>query len=101
MAAPIGPGDWVICVDASSSSLFGWLPEEAITEGALYQVADCFIDGCGYPAVDLVGKDRSGVSMEYGFRCGYHLRRFRPLIDGEGLDISQEDSTPVHEPEAA
>lgn len=93
----IGPGDWLICVHSAAFPGvrgYKWPPGEGLTEGALYQVADCFEDE-GRQVVALVGKERLFSSAFWSRRVGYHLRRFRPAFGGNaGAIRSQKQPSP-------
>ena len=91
MAAPIGPGDWVECVDASPCSMYGPPP---LTVGALYRVERIrefepeVIDGW---CLWLVGVRAN--SPEGAFGGG----RFRPIYRPKSSIIEQLKQ-PVSEP---
>lgn len=99
--ADIGKGDWVICINANGpvfgSGMGQWLPEERLTQGAIYQIADCFTDQWGLPAVDLVGKIRRRSSTLLGRRVGYAVERFRPLLGGPDQELSETLLEPIEE----
>ena len=83
MGVPIGPGDWVECIDAAARVWFP--PEEQLTNGAVYCVAECFTDARGHSVFALVGKERVYGSRYVGFRLGYAIWRFRPIYPGGAL----------------
>lgn len=69
MSAPIGPGDWVECVDAAPRDY----ADVRLTLGAIYQVhhvADLGPWGLGVWLTDNPSASWSG---------GYHADRFRPI----------------------
>lgn len=72
MSAPIGPGDWVECVDASACPAYGPTP---LVVGLIYAVEriDGRADVVGGVALHLVGV-RSG-----GPQGGFGAFRFRPV----------------------
>lgn len=76
----IGPGDWVECINASpkpGTRKVDWRGP-TIEVGKLYRVTAAFVDGTGAPVI-LVGWERVKATRENGFRCGYHVDRFRPV----------------------
>lgn len=109
MAAALEPGMWVICVNAGTipgQTGGEWTPGDRLTEGAFYQVSDCFVSALGRPHVELVGKDRSDACEEWGTRVGYDVARFRPLLDGPSQELIEQlkappQSAPTRETEAA
>jgi hypothetical protein len=76
MSAPIGPGDWVECINVTPRH-----PENSaahlLTLGALYRVERCGVVA-GDPAVWLLGlqsDDISGAFQAYRFRPIYRPKR--------------------------
>lgn len=94
MAAEIGPGTLLICVDASEGYRVQSGCGPALARGALYRVAQiefstihkCHRDNCGVYII-LEGKDR---------RSRYCRNRFKPLIDGDGVILEEEIKEPEH-----
>jgi hypothetical protein len=91
MSAPIGPGDWVECVDASPHR--GALDPStiiALSLGALYQVrevADGFAGGELRHGLLLVGlKNRTNRD---GLEFAYDVERFRPIYRPKSSIIEQ------------
>jgi len=81
MAAPIGPGDWVECVDASPHR--GARDPSVVaplTCGALYRVRDVvegFIGGQLVSGLLLVGI--TNPTNREGLEFAYDIERFRPI----------------------
>jgi hypothetical protein len=86
MSAPIGPGDWVECVDAAARSFFA--PEDVLTVGKLYRVTKTFVNAFG-PALGIEGHPRIDASAYWGFEVGYRLHRFRPIYRPKSSIIEQ------------
>lgn len=77
----IGPGDWVECVnigDVPGSAGNVWCPDDRLQLGAVYRISDLWVNRARHPVV-LVGWERPEASIRFGYRCGYHVARFRPL----------------------
>jgi hypothetical protein len=76
------PGAKVVCVDADSPGTRGsvWYPEDAIVTGETYTIFRVWNDFDG-PVCSLVGRSRHRASNFYEREVGYHLRRFRPVVD--------------------
>lgn len=75
MAAPIGPGDWIECVDAANLRLFGIIPTPIISglrARNLYQVADLAHEATPF------GRHCVVLLVGCGFQS-FSLRRFRPI----------------------
>lgn len=73
MTAPIGPGDWVECVNASPFHSRNAVSNR-LRVGAIYQIANCGLDpGDGVPIVWLVGLDSGD------FTRAFLAARFRPI----------------------
>lgn len=88
MTAPIGPGDWLICVDGADDS-FG----DSLALGSLYQISE--LDTSSYACVRC-GGSLGGVRVHTdryfnGFWC---LDRFRPAGRG-GMFNSLLTAKPV------
>lgn len=86
MAEPIGPGDWVECVDASPMRFF----ETGLTVGAVY-----LVEGCTYPRDGLIaGLLLRGVRHPGNLLGDYNPRRFRPIYK-PSADLIQSLLRPV------
>ena len=88
MSEPIGPGDWVECIDDSESPYYpGFKP---LLNGALYCVERVA------PAEEFVGNvdcyELTGVQHldEFGRRIAYQADRFRPIRDGQERIVKKE-----------
>lgn len=80
MSAPLGPGDYVECVDASLGEGLVWMPGEAPIQGALYTVSAIFTDVFGIEVLEFKELKRSeNACAHYGGRLGYGRRRFKPI----------------------
>lgn len=90
----IGPGDWVICVSVTAWPGYSWAPGDHLTEGALYQVADCWVDDDGYPVLSIIGRERVHASRDLGFRAGFCVKRFRPAF-GPKQSLIEQLSAPA------
>lgn len=89
MAAPIGPGDWVECVDSAGTEVWRW----PLTVGRIYRVLE-LLTGDGVPdALQLV---EIGWA-EDGEYCGFAVERFRPIYRPKSSIIEQLKQ-PVSEP---
>ena len=86
MAEPIGPGDWVECVEASPCWFYG---PTGLTRGALYEVCHVGPGECesGF-GVWLVGFRSNGP------RGGYGIHRFRKVYR-PNADLIQSLLRPV------
>jgi len=74
MTAPIGPGDWVICIDAKMRPINTVRPK--VTEGRVYQVVEVGFCSTGEPGLLIDGAPPAAPN---GF---YRLDRFRPAGKG-------------------
>jgi hypothetical protein len=89
MAAPIGPGDWVECIDASPDSAGD--PVELVA-GSIYRVSEVVeaADALGVvaPAV-VLDAELNDVVLDWEQRClwvsCYSISRFRPIYPGGEL----------------
>ena len=94
MAAPIGPGDWVECVDDRPCPVYG---PSGLSRGAIYCVA-----GVEAPAATL-----DGVAVylrdvrSRGPNGGFGLRRFRPIYRPSADLIESLKAPPQRVTEAA
>jgi hypothetical protein len=80
MSAPIGPGDLVLCIDASVRGHGPWEPGAKIVEGAIYTVVEVFIGPVGEDAFELSEARRGPEAQKFwGARCGYAADRFVPI----------------------
>lgn len=87
MSEPIGPGDWVECIDAGMNPLWSFDPNivgPPLMQGALY-------------LVERVGVGRIGGEELLWLRGvtpsvdgGYCLWRFRPIRDGQERIVKKE-----------
>lgn len=78
MSEPVGPGDEVVCVDASGERLSG--APVPLREGATYAVERVWVlsderDGSWGVAYDLFGVPRGEGDL------AYNADRFRPIAD--------------------
>lgn len=91
MAAEIGPGTLLICVDVSPPANPAW-DVLGLTLNAIYRVESfydrvpCMKDGCG-PLIRLVGRPTTHA---------FCRNRFKPLIDGDGVILEEEIKEPEH-----
>lgn len=78
MSEPIGPGDWVECIDATP----GVNPPNVsyLVLGALYCIEAVITSPRGAVIYGLVGMHQTGLS---GRRLAYSAWRFRPIRDGQ------------------
>lgn len=95
MSAPIGPGDWVICVDASTRNSNG---PTNLTVGGIYRVEWVGVvpskyRDAGLPIVRLQGVPKNGGAE------GFYLDRFRPAGRGGMFDeLLKADPVKIGEP---
>lgn len=83
MAEPIGPGDWVECIDDNPCPDYPTIPMPLVL-GALYCIAE--VDDEGY---ELVGVPPFPLSL-YEICVGFTARRFRPIRDGQERIVKKE-----------
>lgn len=75
------PGAKVVCVDASTVPGKIWKNGDQPSEGATCTILDVWVDNTGSLVLEFVEKRRSRKTEEaFGYRVGYNVRRFRPLI---------------------
>jgi hypothetical protein len=75
------PGAKVVCVDASTVPGEIWKNGDCPVKGATYTISDVWVDNSGSLVLEFVEKQRSLKSEQaFGYRVGYNVRRFRPLI---------------------
>lgn len=95
MAEPIGPGDWVECIDDSP----GVIPAACglLVLGALYQVDEVGEDeddsGMLHDAVTLTYPKHF---MPEGWEASFKASRFRPIRDGQER-IVKPDKVTAHD----
>lgn len=99
MAAPIGPGDWVECVDASLRRVT--IASGRLVRGAIYCVAWCAErHATGVGLVQSIGLTDPVMRWyaEDGTEGGYVADRFRPIYRPKQELIQSLKAPPINAP---
>lgn len=79
-AAPIGPGDFVRCINDGTGEIRPWEDGAAPTEGALYTVEQVAVNSLGRDIYILKEIKRGPWAIAvWGHPCGYWVERFVPV----------------------
>lgn len=94
----IGPGDYVLCVDADTPSVprGRFLDQRRPVTGAHYFVSAAFVNPRGDPSI-LIGWERESMNRVHGGRWGYGLHRFRKIGPGDTAHLDRSLKRPAVE----
>ena len=94
MSAPIGPGDWVECVDTSAPNFPTLDPDKSsrglLTKGAIYQVEAVVPSRLNRPMLQL--REVKTLRNEWG---AFYAFRFRPVYRPKADLIESLKAPPV------
>lgn len=100
----VGPGDLVVCVDASARNPWQTLAPAFLARGATYRVTACLVDPkSGVPLLRLAQIDHDALArmaaLEGSRHLGFAAYRFRKLPDiKEWLETSTDFEEPKRTP---